>query len=276
MNVFGSFSFGRIITTLLPGYLIFLSFLIISFLWLRYFEIELYCSSLFETKQQLIALLTISILFSLFLGLLLNTLFFAYFKTKIIHEKQPPKYLKYIKPSKVKEAFGKLHNDIDKVEEYIEKIEELVKKTFLHNAEIKFKNRDIDISSEEEIDISSKEEIEPSAIMLQAADLEKVVYGKENFWSYCEFQSNAFVASILTFFSLDCYFLYFAYSHSASNRIFCILVFPVVIAIQLSILLALIYAAKRNYYYHRKYHISLLFSSYVDSLGRQKGDEMRT
>ena len=72
MNVFGSFSFGRIVTTLLPGFLTLFSFLIIAFLCVESFNnIELDFSSLFNTKQNLIPLVTISILISLFLGLLL-------------------------------------------------------------------------------------------------------------------------------------------------------------------------------------------------------------
>jgi hypothetical protein len=162
MNVFGAFNFGSLIKTFLPGLLLF-------FVLLLYLEIFTYwcykyigiLKFLFFEKPELLAVLSVPI--SIGLGITLNSVLFSGMSEYLLEKKHKEKNNEFYEFREL--AFTKIK---EKVFEFLE-FEDDEKKVFIQS-------------------------IDPRFFFLHKTMLPNLMYLRESYWYYLEFQLNTLLA----------------------------------------------------------------------------------
>ena len=223
MNVFGAFSFGRLIKTFLPGFIILLSIPL-------YAEAMLLAvgsghSLLHWTYSNAVLASVISIPLSLILGIISNIVFFAFLTERIIR-----------KPfNENNQAF----NDTQ------QKISEWIVSHYEAKDVIP---RDIFKDFKNYIDLDF--------FLLPQIQLDKLIFLQESYWYYLEFQLNLILSLVL--FAVSILFLYSVHVFKTGFNLWSYLFFVVLCSFVLSFLIYIsLKAAKLNYEKHRKKLLSL-------------------
>lgn len=161
MNIFGSFSFGGLIKTLIPG-LILLSVILIY--------LDIICYLFYDYTELLVAIsedtgviVIISIPIAIFLGATLNSILFSGLSEKMIENKH----------KKNNEQFYKLREDIF----------EFIKLKAISNYALTENNRATFMKS-----------VDPRFVLLSRGSYDNIMYLRESYWYHMEFQLNSLVA----------------------------------------------------------------------------------
>ena len=228
MNIFGSFSFGKLIKTFLPGFLIILT--LIGYLDL--FIVLIGNAHIFKKLFLNNCLITVSFLipFSIIFGIFSNIIFFTYATDILIrkpHEKKDPTFYSYEKS---------IHN--------------LIKNHY---------SKHLFIS---EIDINNFfNYCDVPYFILRDLPLDKLVFLQDSYWYYLEFQLNILFALVLSSPLIICQL------HTVLMPIeISIMIKSVIIAFAIITLALLMYillkTARINFDLYKKKYLSLLISNF--------------
>ena len=224
MNLFGVFSFGSLIKTFLPG-------LILFFVMLMYLELTVFYifddTCVFKFLIDKVLFFTIlSIPVSIILGIILNTVVFSGMSDWLIEDRH-------------KRNNAEFYN---------------LQKSIMEKMNIKVSKK-FDLSDKDSSVF--KNTIDPRYFFLHKKPLENLMYLRESYWYYMEFQLNTLVAICISLPALIWgIFLFYSNGILTSSSALCVLF---VIVLTLFLIGSLfIKAAIYNLDSHRKKDLSLL------------------
>ncbi len=158
MNVFNSLGFGKLIKTLLPGLLIFISLLLFIDSVFFVFKININILNIISTNQIISGLLTLP--FSIICGIFSNIIYFTYFNDLLIRN-----------------HFNNNNPEFVELEKSIKQI--IITKKIKYLQPIR---SDFVELLEKQIDIDY--------LLMPQIQLDKLIFLQESYWYYMEFQSN--------------------------------------------------------------------------------------
>lgn len=229
MDIFGSFTFGRLIKTFLPGFVIFLSLCTYVDIFFYNFFDATYLYNFAKSDSALFV--AFSIPFSIILGVLSNTLFFTYFTRALItknHYKHFPEFYDFQK-----------------------KVFDIVKCRVADTLRI-------DDPSKDRFDKS----IDVESFLLSKTDVDKVIYASECFWYYLEFQLNILWAFSFMLPAVITVWIMFALKKNMTPSVILMFSALIIVIFTLTCRMLLI-SARKNFYFHKKQYLSLLLGSYL-------------
>lgn len=235
MDVFKSFSFGRLIKTFLPGFVCLLSAILI---------VDGAISLMIGNSHPIldwaqanpVIATALAIPWAIILGILCNTLFFL-----------------YLAPVFIKSYYRKHASD------FVRSEEEIIDYLLAHHA-----CKVIPVGLLKKI----RGEIDDYYFTLPYTSVEKVVFLQESFWDYHEFQLN--LAFVLLLFSCALLFhLWVDRVFVALDASTSIAVVAVAVLLTMTISLLLLRAARTNYDSHRKRSLSLILGAFAQSMENQ-------
>lgn len=231
MNVFGTFTFGNLIKTFLPGFLWLIVIIFIESLFAEYSGrhnlYSLFTSSKNHTSANSIpqSALLLSIPIAILFGLISNIIVFMFVNDWLVRKPFADKY------PDLKALHDQFCNRIISNKAHLIGFEnEIHKKQFLN-------------------------EVDSEIIILADYDLPKFAYIREQYWYYLEFQMNMLLATISLLVVL---FLYFCQINVGFGWHFT----NFVTLIPLCILL--LYSARKNYMRHITKMVSLYASTIIE------------
>ncbi len=227
MNLFNAFSFGRLIKTFLPGFLIF--FGVCAYIDM-FSEVILgaFILSNFAFKQPAI-FIVILIPSSIILGVFSNIVFFT-FATEFIIEKRH-------------------RSNESKFYEFETNILDNIKQDIIKN--LKF----------DDIGDGFRDNIDIKAFLLNRIGIEKLAYLKDCYWYYLEFQLNILLAIDFIVPAIILYWLKTTNSHGVS-LVANIGIILIILVLTSSINVLFINSARKNFYYYKRKYLSLVVGSY--------------
>ncbi|NQU21172.1 MAG: hypothetical protein HQ567_07815 [Candidatus Nealsonbacteria bacterium] len=240
MDLIGSFSFGQLIKTFLPG---FIALLGVSF----YVDLLSLCvfnhsPMISFIKEEPLAFLGFAIPFSVILGGLSNTVNFL-----------------LLIPWLIVRHFRENHRAICELESNLERdvIEDVMgrRQWSSDRAEV------------------FRKHVNARALMLHKVDLEKVLYVKDSFWPYLEFQVNLLLCGTFSFPGAIA-FLIVLQNHAQASLLVMITALVLGVLTYACLAAALICAARRNYYYYQIKYISLLINTWADDGDASASDDV--
>lgn len=228
MNLFGAFSFGKLIKTFLPGFILSLAILIYLEI---LFEVNNLNFNIYRIVSESSTLFTVLIIpISITLGVFSNSIFFTFLNRKIITNKFYTN----------NESFCKFEKSVY----------------------MKMKNRFIkalDIDEKEANDF--KKHIDVNMFLFNKTDLNKINSIKDSYWNYLEFQLNILLAiNFITPALIYSFIKFFLYQNQNIIPLVLVIIFFILSIIFLNF--TLIKSAKINYSINRKKFLSLNYGSY--------------
>jgi len=239
MNLFGAFGFGSLIKTFLPGLILFIILLLYLELSVYYLHNYIGIFNFMFTNPVLFTLVSIPV--SIILGVILNSIVFSGFSEAILEKK----HKKDNKP--FYDFRERIFNKINEKISHKFQLSEPDRKTFM-------------------------DVIDPRYLLLHKRSLDNIMYLRESYWYYMEFQLNTLIAVLFgtpAFITTLCILKNHDVIKSSA------LYFSIISLVAGCFFLTcfLMKSAKDNLDAHRKKELSLLLGSAFFELNKNQPDD---